>query len=263
MSETPAYPEPTEVVRYTGATQDVALRRAMADAREMAAAGYQPAAQVWEGTTLVVTYLHAGQTGYRPFAQGGRGSSPKTIAGLLAGILVLLVAAGAGWYFFLRPSEPATPVALASTSPGPTIAATAESTPGPLPSATARATPVPKPTYTAGDTRTDQFIRRGFAELSSLVERIDQAPNLAAQVEVYRDLATLGGSAQLEALSLDPSRCTSEALAVWVDAAEMLEALAEDFLDYVENAGDFDDEAAFPAGQKARSAVDKLNASPC
>lgn len=148
--------------------------------------------------------------------------------------------------------------APATPSPAPTAAPTPSSAPTP----SAKPTAIPVATYTSGDERVDSTIRDGFAELSGYIGDIDNAADVFAMVDVYRSLASFAGSQSLIAISLQPSSCTADALALWVDAMELTEQLAKDYLDAWEsgNFDDFNSDAGYDAGVKARSAIDTLNA---
>jgi hypothetical protein len=130
------------IERYTGANQEVALSRALVAARDLAELGYQPSAQSWEGTTLVVTYTHPSSATAAPpsgrppvgqpqwnqapvpqWSQPASTPQPPKKQGSTLGGLILIALIGIGvWYFFLRsPSTPsagspqrgATPAAVA------------------------------------------------------------------------------------------------------------------------------------------------------
>lgn len=160
---------------------------------------------------------------------------------------LLLVGCGAG--------SPPTP----SPSPTPQPTATA------VPTSPPTATPLAKPTFTAGDQRIQTFILDGFAQVSGLLGDIGSAAGLPDMVQAYRDLNSLASSQQLTALALLPSSCTKPALDIWVDAMGLMEAMSRSYLDAVESGdfSNFDSDAGYAAGQRARQATDTLNGSPC
>lgn len=76
--------QPIRVSKYEGQTQEEALRRFAEDSSQAAGAGYEPASQTWEGSTLLVTYRYVG-------ARTGQGSAElylPAIAVLLGGAIV-------------------------------------------------------------------------------------------------------------------------------------------------------------------------------
>lgn len=147
----------------------------------------------------------------------------------------------------------------ATPSPTPTTA------PTPAPTASATKTPVAKPTYTSGDERVDSAIRDGFDEVTRFISDIGQAPDLASMVNVYREMASFAASTRLSAVALQPSPCTKPAFDLWISAVAMIEDFSQAYLDAVDSGdfSDFDENAGYDAGVKARSAIDTLNANPC